>query len=70
MGGFKAVNFYDFKIKEHNVEGDEALQWNALLRFHFKITDPDKLSDDEFFKLCAQLQWVMEQENNKYKNSD
>jgi hypothetical protein len=41
----------------------------ALLRYHFKV-DPDKLTDDQYYKLAAQLTWVIEMENSKYKNTD
>lgn len=42
---------------------------DALIRYHFKI-DPDELEDENYFKLAAQLTWVIEMENNKYKNTD
>lgn len=42
---------------------------DALLRYHFKI-DPEGLDDAKYFKLAAQLTWVIEMENSKYKNKD
>ncbi len=42
---------------------------DALLRYHFKI-DPTNLADEEYIKLAAQLTWVIEMENSKYKNED
>lgn len=69
MGGLRFVSFYDAKIDEFKIDKDEGQQWDALLRYHFKI-DPTGLSDNEYFKLVAQLAWVIEQENNKYKNQD
>jgi len=44
-------------------------QMDALLRYHFKI-NPDTLEDNEYFKLAAQLTWVIEMENAKYKTKD
>lgn len=69
LGVFREINFYDAKIKEINVEEDEGLQWDALLRFHLKV-DPDKLDDKQYFNLVAGLEWVIKQENNKYKKED
>ena len=42
---------------------------DALLRYHFKI-DPEELEDEKYIKLAAQLTWVIEQENKKYKSED
>lgn len=39
------------------------------MRYHFKI-NPDDLNDEQFYKLAAQLTWVIEMENSKYKNKD
>lgn len=64
LGGFKELNFYSHKIKEINVDGDEGLQWDALIRYHFKV-DPSALPDDEFFKLAAALEWVIRMEKEK-----
>lgn len=64
LGGFKENNFYSQKIKEVDVDGDEGLQWEALLRYHFKI-DPTGLSDEDFFKLAASLEWVIRMEKEK-----
>ena len=65
-GAFRPVGFYDAKIKEHNIDKDEGAQWDALLRYHFKV-DPDGLDDDQYFKLVASLEWVIRMENEKYK---
>tara|TARA_R110002020_G_C16103417_1_gene758876 strand:+ start:530 stop:772 length:243 start_codon:yes stop_codon:yes gene_type:complete len=69
FGVFRDTNFYDSKIKEVNVDGDEGLQWDALIRYHLKV-DPDKLKDEDYFKLAAGLEWVIRQENEKYKKED
>ena len=69
VGGGKFINFYDERIAEHSIEGDEGAQWDALIRYHFKL-DPTQLKDEEYFKLIAQLEWVIRQENEKYKNKD
>ena len=70
VSGASFVNFFDFNIQKHNIEENELYQWDALLRYHFKITNPELLNDDEYFKLCAQLKWVIKEENNKYKKQD
>jgi hypothetical protein len=67
LGGFRSVSFYDSQIAKFSVKDHEGDQWDALLRYHFKV-DPTGMEDDEYFKLVAQLHWVIEQENNKYKD--
>ena len=69
FGALRRVNFYDARIKEINVDEDEGLKWDSLIRYHFKI-DPEPLSDDAYFKLVAGLEWVIRQENEKHKNKD
>jgi len=32
--------------------------------------DPEGLPDDDYFKLVAGLEWVIRQENEKYKKKD
>ena len=68
MGGLRNVNFYSQKIKDVGVDNDEGLQWDALLRYHFKI-DPSGLDDDAFFKLAAALEWVIRTEKEAKKES-
>jgi hypothetical protein len=65
------LSFYDNEIdpRKEDIERDEGKQLEALIRYHFKI-DPSKLSDNDFFDLSAQLVWVIEQENKKYKSED
>jgi len=67
VGGLDVSNFYDASLKEYSIDNDEGAQWDALIRYHFK-TDPTNLEDEPYFKLCAQLEWVIRQENEKYKN--
>ena len=40
-----------------------------MIMYHFKI-DTEGMPDEKYFKLCAQLQYVIEQENKKYENKD
>ena len=49
------------------LDTDELGQMDALLRYHFKI-DPDQLGDSEYYKMAAQLTWVIEMENKKYED--
>lgn len=51
------------------IDKDELEQMDALLRYHFKV-NPDELEDEKYYKLAAQLTWVIEMENSKYKNTD
>ena len=66
----------NYSYLKHNIdkyreelEGSELEQMDALLRYHFKV-NPDTLEDNEYFKLAAQLTWVIEMENSKYKSKD
>lgn len=45
---------------------DELRKIDALIRFHFKI-DPDKLTDNKWAELWQQLQYALEQENQRFK---
>ena len=69
FGNLRTANFYDDKIKEFDIDNDEGAQIDALLRFHFKV-NPDGLSDEEYFRLYAQLEWVIRMENKKYETKD
>lgn len=68
-GNFRSINFYDNEIKKHDLSQDAGAQWDAMIMYHFKI-DTEGMADEKYFKLCAQLQWVIEQENKKYENKD
>jgi len=66
----------NYSYLKHNIdkyreelEASELEQMDALLRYHFKV-NPDTLEDNEYFKLAAQLTWVIEMENSKYKTKD
>ncbi|BAQ92549.1 hypothetical protein [uncultured Mediterranean phage uvMED] len=67
LSNFRPVGFYDYNINKFDIDNNEPEQWDALLRFHFKI-NPNELADDEYFKMAAQLKWVIEQENKKYQS--
>lgn len=67
FGNFRNTNFYDAKIKEIDVDNNPGLQWDAMLRYHFKV-NPDELEDKDYFKLIASLEWVIRMENEKYKD--
>lgn len=48
------LGFYQSQIKENG-----ALQSDAVLHFYFKI-DPETLNDEQYFKLQAKLEWILE----------
>jgi len=68
---FSQSSFLKYNIDKYReeLEGSELEQMDALLRYHFKI-NPEELNDNEYFKLAAQLTWVIEMENSKYKTKD
>jgi len=40
------------------------VQGNALIRYFYK-QDPNKLNDEEFYQLLAELEWIKSKENPK-----
>jgi hypothetical protein len=46
--------------------GDLIRKYNALLSYHFKIPDPENLSDEVYSEKVAQLVWVLAFENKRF----
>ncbi len=44
--------------KNINSTEDAIEQTDALLRFYFKV-DPEELSDEKYYRLVAQLEWIV-----------
>jgi len=49
----KKLEFY-----KNQIEADEYAKNNALIRFYYRC-NPDKLSDQEWCKRVAELQWIL-----------
>jgi hypothetical protein len=67
----KKISYFKKKLdyNKENIEADEILKNNALIRFYFH-ENPDKLSDSEWCKRVAELDYCLEYNGVRIKKEN